>query len=180
MPQAQESSSTIPVGDPKALRCAGVLCLLNGHATSKSRLGNVLSTMKQKEHQASLPFLLLHQARHLVSKPRSLAKAIYRRTKQKLPSVSGSSLFHFLVPLSIVSDPFLVHVLPPASVAISAYVVMRGRRQRIQISKPESTLCFSGSVKLPWDSSKASRKGKMMRKSMLANAAWKRKDQQNQ
>lgn len=43
MPQAQEPSSTIPAGDPKALRCAGVLCLLAGHATSKSRLGNVLS-----------------------------------------------------------------------------------------------------------------------------------------
>lgn len=107
-------------------------------------------------------------------------KPIYRRTKQQFPSCSGSSLFHFLVPLSMVSDPFPVYVLPPASVAISAYVVMRGRLQRIQISKPESTLCFSRSVKLPWDSSSASRKGQMMRKSMLVAIAGKKTDQQNQ
>lgn len=39
------------------------------------------STMEQKEHQASLPFLLLHQARHLVSKCRSLAKAHLQKDK---------------------------------------------------------------------------------------------------
>lgn len=43
MPQAHESSSTIPVGNPKALRCTGMLCPPAGHATSKSKLGNVLS-----------------------------------------------------------------------------------------------------------------------------------------
>lgn len=80
----------------------------------------------------------------------------------------------------MVSDPFPVQTLPPASVAISAYMVMRGRQQRIQISKPESTLCFSRSVKLPWDSSNASRKGQMMRKSMVATTVGKKTDQQNQ
>lgn len=115
-----------------------------------------------------------------LASPGAWLKPNYRRTKQQLPSASGSSLFHFLVPLSMVSDPFPVHVLPPASVATSAYVITGGRLQRIQICKPESTLCFSRSVKLPWDSSKASRKGQMMRKSMLAFAAWKKTDQQNQ
>lgn len=62
-----------------------------------------------------------------LANPGAWLKPIYRRAKQQLPSASGSSLFHFLVPLSVVSDPFPVHELPPASVAISAYVGHEGQ-----------------------------------------------------